>query len=101
MMNQFQSPFKIKEEEFEFTYAFKGKSVKWPKVTYPKFQLKPWFIQFLDDELILMMPGTRPVCGIDLWFDFNTDADMELVETNHFGQIISIHKGKICDTKIG
>ena len=48
-----------------------------------------------DDELILMMPGTRPVCGIDLWFDFNTDADMELVETNHFGQIISIHKGNV------
>ena len=42
-----------------------------------------------------MMPGTRPVCGIDLWFDFNTDADMELVETNHFGQIISIHKGNV------
>jgi len=62
-------PFKIKKEEFEFSYALK------------------------DDELILMMPGTRPVCGIDLWFDFNTDADMELVETNHFGQIISIHKG--------
>ena len=47
-----------------------------------------------------MMPGTRPVCGIDLWFDFNTDADMELVETNHFGQIISIHKGNVHDIKI-
>ena len=48
-----------------------------------------------------MMPGTRPVCGIDLWFDFNTDADMELVETNHFGQIISIHKGNVHDIEIG
>ena len=47
-----------------------------------------------------MMPGTRPVCGIDLWFDFNTDADMELVETNHFGQIISIHKGNVHDIEI-
>ena len=25
MMNQFQSPFKIKKEEFEFSYALKGK----------------------------------------------------------------------------
>ena len=24
MMNQFQSPFKIKKEEFEFSYALKG-----------------------------------------------------------------------------
>ena len=74
----------------------------------PNVSLRLWLFSslvpplnpFLDDELILMMPGTRPVCGMDLWFDFNTDADMELVETNHFGQIISIHKGKVNDIEI-